>query len=100
MSCSDVLASASLTATGQAKEATGTNDLGRTRVKGLYFVATTAGTLTFRDGGASGTVKLTLAVPIGSDNIVFGEDGLLFKTNVHVTLTTAVLSGLSLFYTG
>ena len=62
----DVHASAMLTATGQVEEATGTTSLQRARVKGLACLASVAGTLTFRDGGASGAVLMTLAIPAGA----------------------------------
>ena len=95
----DVHASAMLTATGQVQEATGTSNLKRARVKGLHCVASVAGTLTFRNGGGSGAVHMTIAVPVGVVTIDLPGCGILFSTDVHVTITDATVSGLTVFYT-
>ena len=58
----DVLVSAVLSSDGQFKEATGTNDILRCRVKAVYIVpAATAGSVIFRDGGSGGTINMTLS---------------------------------------
>jgi hypothetical protein len=71
-------------------EATGTMVSGRTRVKGYQCLSGgTAGDIIFRDGGASGTVRLQFNVPANTNNpfanLIPGE-GILFTTDVHVTL--------------
>jgi hypothetical protein len=71
-------------------EATGTMVSGRTRVKGYQCLSGgTAGDIIFRDGGASGTIRLQFNVPANTNNpfanIIPGE-GILFETDVHVTL--------------
>ncbi len=56
----DVLASAVRTTDGLLQDQA-TNNLGRTRVKAIYIVPDTgAGSVVFKDGGASGAVKLTV----------------------------------------
>ena len=78
----------------------------RQKVKGVYFVPTVAGTtpsVQLRDGGAGGTVLLDMAGsaclaatdPIPTQ-LNFPENGILFQTDVHATLTS-VLS-LTIFY--
>jgi len=81
-------------------EATGTVVSGRTRVKGYQCLSGgTAGDIIFRDGGASGTIKLQFNVPANTNNpfanIIPGE-GILFTTNVHVTLPTS--AKVTVFY--
>jgi len=90
----DVLASAPLTATGQVTDnASSPNNLLRLRIKGLYFInGATAGSVVFRDGGASGSVLLTLNTPAstasGASYIIMPGEGILVGTNLHGTVTT------------
>jgi hypothetical protein len=81
-------------------EATGTLVSGRVRVKGYQCLSGgTAGDIIFRDGGASGTIRLQFNVPANTNNpfanLIPGE-GILFTTNVHVTLPTA--AKVTVFY--
>lgn len=81
-------------------EATSTMVDGRTRVKGYQCLSGgTAGDIIFRDGGASGTVRLQFNVPANTNNpfanLIPGE-GILFETDVHVTLPTA--AKITVFY--
>jgi len=81
-------------------EATGTMVSGRTRVKGYQCLSGgTAGDIIFRDGGASGTIRLQFNVPANTNNpfanLIPGE-GILFETDVHVTLPTA--AKITVFY--
>ena len=74
-------------------DATGTIVSGRTRIKGYQCLSGgTAGDVIFRDGGASGTIRLQFNVPANTNNpfanIIPGE-GILFYTDVHVTLPTS-----------
>ena len=86
----DVLASKPLTATGQAK-AQNDGDLRRVRIKTVYGVSgAQAGSVVFRDGGASGKVVMTLNTPTAASSGTFwlplpGE-GILVETDLHVTL--------------
>ena len=76
---------------------TGTIQSGRTRLLSIYYVGhASAGTLTFKDGGGSGTQKLVITTPAGSAadqyQINMPLDGILFKTDIAkgpVALTTA-----------
>ncbi len=70
--------------------ATGTVFARPIRLKQVYGVATTAGLLTFRDGGASGTTLLVLDTALGSFAPDIPENGILFRTDCHVTFTTHV----------
>ena len=81
-------------------EATGTMVSGRTRVKGYQCLSGgTAGDVIFRDGGASGTIRLQFNIPNNTNNpfsnLIPGE-GILFTTDVHVTLPTA--AKITVFY--
>ena len=81
-------------------EATGTMVSGRNRVKGYQCLSGgTAGDIILRDGGAAGTIRLQFNVPANTNNpfanIIPGE-GILFTTDVHVTLPTA--AKITVFY--
>jgi hypothetical protein len=81
-------------------EATGTMVTGRTRVKGYQCLSGgTAGDIIFRDGGASGVIKLQFNVPANTNNpfanLIPGE-GILFTTDVHVTVPTS--AKVTVFY--
>ena len=81
-------------------EATGTLISSRTRVRGYQCLSGgTAGDIIFRDGGASGTIRLQFNIPANTNNpfanLIPGE-GILFNTNVHVTLPTS--AKVTVFY--
>jgi hypothetical protein len=81
-------------------EATGTMVSGRVRVKGYQCLSGgTAGDIILRDGGASGVVRLQFNIPANTNNpfanLIPGE-GILFDTDVHVTLPTA--AKITVFY--
>jgi hypothetical protein len=92
----DVLASAVRTTDGLMLDQNG-NIVGRTRVKAVYMVPTVAdgvavaGTVVFRDGGVSGDVRVTLNTLVGSttpDYLTFPGEGILFRTDVYVDVTS------------
>lgn len=89
----DVLASGVRTTDGQLQDQAG-NVLGRVRVKAIYIVPdTTAGSVVFKDGGASGSTKITvntLASSTTPDYVLMPGEGLLFQTDVYVDLTSVV----------
>jgi hypothetical protein len=89
----DVLASAVRTTDGLLQDQAG-NDLGRNRVKAVYIVpAAGAGSVIFKDGGASGTTRLTLNTLAASSSayyMLMPGEGLLFQTDIYVDLTTVV----------
>jgi hypothetical protein len=81
-------------------EATGTMVSGRTRVKGYQCLSGgTAGDIIFRDGGSGGTIRFQFNIPNNTNNpfanLIPGE-GILFTTDVHVTLPTA--AKVTVFY--
>jgi hypothetical protein len=72
-------------------DATGTLATGRYQMRGHQSVGGgTAGEVIYRDGGASGTVKFQFNIGGGTQPIglTFPDDGILFLTDVHVTLPT------------
>lgn len=81
-------------------EATGTVVSERTRLKGYQCLSGgTAGDIIFRDGGSGGPIRLQFNVPANTNNpfanLIPGE-GILFSTNIHVTLPTA--AKVTVFY--
>jgi len=51
----------------------------------------TAGEIVFRDGGASGTIRLKVNIPANTNNPfanIIPGNGIRFNTNIHVTLPT------------
>ena len=96
----DVLVSAVLSADGQFKEATGTNNILRSRVKAVYIVpAATAGSVVFRDGGASGTINMTLNTVASATQptyLLFPGEGVLFTTKVYADVTN--IGTVTIFY--
>ena len=95
----DVLASVPITGTGQFTNQTPTT-LGRTRVKAVYMVPTaSAGSVIFKDGGASGTTRLTVDTVASATQptyLIFPGEGVLFSTNVHGTV--ANVGSVTIFY--
>jgi hypothetical protein len=86
----DVLA-VYVTATG----ALGTS--GRCRVKSVYYVSTAGGTLTFRDGSASGPIRLQLATAASGVGLsVIPGEGILFQGDPHLTITGT--ASVTVFY--
>ena len=84
-------------------EATGTIVAERTRLKAYHCISGgTAGDVIFRDGGASGTIRLQFNVGTGTQPVVLhipGE-GILFDTSIHVTLpgTAPNVAKVTVFY--
>jgi hypothetical protein len=81
------------------EEVTGTVVSGRYRLKGIITTpGGTAGDIIFRDGGASGTLRLQYNVSTnqaGISTLIPGE-GILFTSDIHVTLPTA--TKVTVFY--
>jgi hypothetical protein len=84
-------------------EATGTMVSGRNRLKAYHCISGgTAGDVIFRDGGASGTIRLQFNIGTGTQPVVLhipGE-GILFDTSIHVTLpgTAPNVAKVTVFY--
>ena len=84
-------------------DATATMVSTRTRLKAYQCISGgTAGEIVFRDGGASGTVRLRFNIGTGTQPIgllVPGE-GILFNTDIHVTVPGTVPNAakVTIFY--
>jgi hypothetical protein len=95
----DVLVSPPLTADGQFTNQTPTA-LGRTRIKAVYIVPSAlAGSIVFKDGGASGTTILTLNTVASAAQptyLIFPGEGVLFSTNVYGDVTN--IGSVTIFY--
>ena len=75
----------------------------RVRLKGFMIVptASTAATVAFRDGSATGTILCEIDVPSNTNPIPFyvaiPQEGILFQTGIYMTLSAAV-TGVTIFY--
>lgn len=77
----------------------GTLVSGRARVKGILLTTTTTGgSIVLKDGGASGTAKITLNTPAVAEmfNALLPGEGVLFSTDVYVDLTD--VASVTVFY--
>lgn len=73
-------------------ETTGTIATGRYNLRGYQTVGGgTAGDVIYRDGGASGTIRLQYNIGPGTQpvGLTLPADGILFVTDIHVTLPTS-----------
>lgn len=85
--------SANVTSTGTLVAA------GPVYVVGIYISnGATAGSVVLKDGGGSGTTKLTIQTPASATTSEFIDlkAGILFATDVHATVTNAV--GVTVVY--
>ena len=74
------------------RDATGTIYAGATNLAGYQLASGgTAGEIVFRDGGASGTVRLRVNITVNTAVIstLIPGNGIRFNTDIHVTLPTA-----------
>ena len=80
---------------------TGTVAASRSRLRAIYIVHTaTAGSIVIKDGGSGGTTRLDLATvvtDITPNYILLPGDGIVFKTDMHATLTN--ITSATFFYT-
>ena len=95
----DVLVSQVLTADGQfTNQASAT--IGRARIKAVYMIPSgTAGSVVFKDGGASGTTIMTLNTVASATQptyVLFPGEGVLFSTNVYGDVTN--IGSVTIFY--
>lgn len=77
----------------------GTLVSGPARIKGIMLTTTTtAGAVVLKDGGASGTVRLTLNTPAVAEmfNALLPGEGIRFTTDVYVDVTD--VSSITVFY--
>lgn len=69
---------------------TGTLYGGRARVRGIFVVpGSSAGSLTIKDGGASGTTIFTIATTAAGQpfNVIIPDQGVLFDTNIYAAIS-------------
>ncbi len=77
----------------------GTLVSGPARIKGIMLTTTTtAGSVVLKDGGASGTTRLTLNTPAVAEmfNALLPGEGIRFTTDVYVDVTD--VSSITVFY--
>jgi len=77
----------------------GTLVSGPARIKGILLTTTTtAGSVVLKDGGASGTTRLTMNTPAVAEmfNALLPGEGIRFTTNVYVDVTD--VSSVTVFY--
>ena len=70
-----------------------------TRIRGMLLTTTTsAGSVVLKDGGASGTTKLTINTPAVAEifNALLPAEGVRFTTDVYVDVTN--VSSVTVFY--
>lgn len=62
-----------------------------TRVKGLVVSFATGGTVELKDGGSSGVSRFKYTAPAaaGTTNILIPGEGIVFRTDVYVALSSA-----------
>ena len=77
---------------------------GRARIRGVYLIhTTTAGTIPFRNGGATGTSMLTVPTPASANStrdLVIPDEGIMFDSGAYITYTagTTVFSSFVALY--
>jgi hypothetical protein len=95
----DILASQVRTTTGQFLAQNGGN-IGRARVKAIYIIPkAAAGSIVLRDGGATGPIKSTVNTLLNSTSptyLLMAGEGLLFNSDIHVTVTD--IESVMVFY--
>lgn len=77
---------------------------GRMRLRGLYAVNTgTAGTITFREGSGTGTVRMQFNTVASANTTQYPDvpdNGILFVGGGYITYSVAGLSSMTVFYEG
>lgn len=76
---------------------------GRARLLGVYFTNTaTASSVVLKDGGASGTARLSLLTPAsaGSQDLMIPDMGLLFEDGIYITFGSADVTSVTLLFEG
>ena len=95
----DVLASAVRTTDGQLLDQAGDTII-RARIKSIYIVPSgSAGSVVFKDGGASGTTRLTVNTVASATQptyMLMPGEGVLFSTNIYVDVTN--IGSVMVFY--
>jgi len=94
----DVLSSSILSANGLVKTCDSAADIGRVRIKAIYYAASASGTLTFREGSITGQIRLTFPTTSATSGLVLipGE-GILFSDTPYMVIT-GTISGATVLY--
>ena len=94
----DILCSDILTASGLVKTCDTQQNIGRVRIKAVYYAASVSGNLVFREGSVTGTIKLTFQTTAAASGLVLlpGE-GILFKDTPYLFIG-GTITGASVFY--
>jgi len=63
------------------------------RLKGAVISFGSGGTVVYRDGGASGATVFSFTAPAaaGAVNVLIPGEGILCRTDIHVTLSSATV---------
>ena len=72
---------------------------GRSRVTSITCAGIAQSTLTLRDGGGSGTVKAVYKFGTEGLSVFVPGSGILFKTDVHATITANANAGVTVTLT-
>jgi hypothetical protein len=77
---------------------------GRTRIQGVYYTCSAvASSFSLKDGSTSaGTALLTVNTPAaaGAVDLIFPDDGILFKEGVYIDLTNSEVKSVTLLFVG
>ena len=76
---------------------------GRTRLLGVYFTNTaTASSVILKDGGSSGTARLSLVTPAsaGSQDLIIPDMGILFEDGIYIAFGSAEVTSVTLLFEG
>lgn len=70
---------------------TGTAYAAPARLKGLVISFATGGTVVVKDGGSGGATVFSYTAPAaaGTVNVIIPGEGILCRTDIHVTLSSA-----------
>ena len=77
---------------------------GRSRLRGIVVApaASTAATFEVRDGGATGQILFQMDIPSNTNPnsyyITIPAEGILYQTNLYLTLSVGSVTGLTFFY--
>lgn len=67
------------------------------RIKGIYWSGTVAGSISFNDGGSTGTARINIAVPNGTTYILLPGEGVRYTNDVYAAFTSAT-GTVTVFY--
>ena len=76
---------------------------GRVRLLGVYFTITaTASSVVLKDGGASGTARLSMLTPAaaGSQDLMIPDTAILFEDGIYITFGSAEVTSVTLLFEG